>query len=113
LPFLGLIIGPYSSKNKNESLQKIFHVIKEKQPFSLNFKSLPTKKLRKGLIHELKDLYKKYQTHQDRINLKERWSGTHSREEKLQDAIDLLLQRNIRGRERHEAYSHLKEILNE
>jgi len=63
LPFLGLIIGPYSQKNRNESLCKVFHLVKEKQPFSLNYRPLPTKKLRKGLVDDIREILYKYQNH--------------------------------------------------
>ena len=38
LPFIAMIIGPYSSKNKNESLCKVFHLVNDKKPFNLNYK---------------------------------------------------------------------------
>jgi hypothetical protein len=91
LPFIGLIIGPYSQKNRNESLCKVFHIVKEKLPFSLSFRSLPSKKLRKGLIEDVKELLIKYRKHQDKIDLTEKWNGTLTREGKLMEAIDLIL----------------------
>lgn len=53
LPFIALIIGPYSVKHRSESLCKIFHLVKEKTPFSLNFKYMLTGKIRKSLITEI------------------------------------------------------------
>ena len=50
LPFIGLIIGPYSQKGRNESLLKIFHIVNERQPYSLSFKQMPSTRLRKSLI---------------------------------------------------------------
>lgn len=111
LPFLALIIGPYSQKNRNESLLKVFHLVKEKQPFSLNYRVLPAKKLRKGLVQELKDILLKYQNHQDRINLREKWGGSWTREDKLGEAIDMMLQRNYRSKDRHDIFQSLQEQL--
>ena len=103
LPFLGLIIGPYSQKNRNEALCKVFHIVKEKQPFSLSFKQVPTKKLRKGLIDDIREILMKYQKHEDKINLREKWSGQLTREGKLVEAIEMLLQKSFKGKERNEA----------
>jgi hypothetical protein len=78
----------------------VFHIVKEKHPFSLSYRSLPSKKLRKGLVEDIRDLLAKYRKHQDKIDLTEKWNGTLTREGKLMEALDLILQRNYRGRER-------------
>jgi len=52
---------------------------------------MPSRKLRKGLIPELKDLLLKYRNHQDSIDLHEKWSGVLTREEKLAEALDMIL----------------------
>ena len=63
LPFVALIIGPYSSKKKTESLCKIFHLVKDKNPYSLNFKQMPSTKLRKSFIGEILEILTKYKLH--------------------------------------------------
>ena len=82
MPFVALIIGPYSVKNKNDSLIKIFH-LKKNVPYNLAFKNVPSTKLRKAMITELKDLFTKYKINIDKINLKEKWTSNMSREAKL------------------------------
>ncbi|TNV85286.1 hypothetical protein FGO68_gene10664 [Halteria grandinella] len=123
LPFLALIIGPYSQKNRVESLLRIFHLSgsTSKQdsgkPFNLIYKNLPQAKLKKSFLNkELKNLLAGYKGHKDLINLKARWSTAagsqssqnlmlgaqeqqqqlgRSREDKLIEALELMLQRNI------------------
>ncbi|CDW86052.1 histone h2a deubiquitinase mysm1 [Stylonychia lemnae] len=107
LPFIALIIGPYSTKNKNESLCKVFHLVKEKQPFSLNFKQLPNKKMRKALINEIKDILMKYKAHQDKINLKEKWCAGYTREEKLVEAIEIILEKNLKQKDKNDVQHEL------
>lgn len=96
MPFIALIIGPYSSKGRSESLCKVFHLVREKTPYSLNFKQIPSKKLKKGLMQEIKEILVKYANHQDLINLKEMWAGQTTREEKLMETINIILEKNMR-----------------
>jgi hypothetical protein len=62
MPFIGLIIGPYTQKSKAESLMKIF-LVKDQQPYTLNYKQLPTTMLCKTLLEEIKQLFSKYKDH--------------------------------------------------
>jgi hypothetical protein len=119
LPYLAAIIGPYTQKSKTESLLKIFHLVgggpksaqsKEPplpKPFELPYKMLPCTKLRKSFFEvEIKNLIGYYRGHRDLINLKVRWGGTagstnaaaltqaKTREDKLLEAVQLILQRN-------------------
>lgn len=82
LPFLALIIGPYSQKNRVESLLNIFHLAgggitgSNPKPFNLSYKTLPCTKLKKSFLGaELKTLLASYRDHKDLINLKARWSN--------------------------------------
>ena len=84
MPFLALIIGPYSQKNKVESLLNIFHLSKggassrgdQLKPYNLSFKTLSCTKLKKSFLgNELKILMASYKGHKDLINLKGRWSN--------------------------------------
>jgi hypothetical protein len=59
MPFVALIVGPYSSKGKNESLIKIFH-LRKGTPYSLGFRQAPTTALRKEILNEIKKLFSKY-----------------------------------------------------
>lgn len=79
MPFLALIIGPYTVKNKYESLIKIFH-LKNNLPYNLGYKQVPSNKLRKDILHEMKELFKKYSSNPDSINLQDKWSTQHTRE---------------------------------
>lgn len=122
-PFLALIIGPYSQKNRVESLLRIFHLNGGNKgdlgkPYNLTYKNLPQTKLKKSFLNnELKTLLTSYKDHKDLIDLKVRWStaaGSQSssnlilkeqavstpfigrtREDKLIEALELMLQRNI------------------
>ncbi len=83
MPFLALIIGPYSQKNKTESLLKIFHIQGGNsnktlalskgdypKPYELSYKILPCNKLRKSFLGvELKGLLQHYRDHRDLIDL--------------------------------------------
>jgi hypothetical protein len=59
MPFVALIVGPYSLKGKNESILKIFH-LRKSIPYNLGYKLVPTKKLRKRLIADIKEIFTKY-----------------------------------------------------
>lgn len=59
LPFIALIVGPYTNKKKNDSLLKIFHLNKN-VPYSLNFKYTSCSRLRKNILLEIKDLFNSY-----------------------------------------------------
>lgn len=57
---------------------------------------MPTKRLRKALIIEIKEIFLKYKTHNDRINLKEKWYAGQTREDKLIDVIEIILEKNMK-----------------
>lgn len=73
MPFVALIVGPYSMKGKNDSLIKIFH-LKKNIPYSLGFKHVPCDGVRKELLLEIKKLFSTYKVSKDKIDLTERWS---------------------------------------
>eukprot|EP00347_Sterkiella_histriomuscorum_P005805 403355203 len=107
MPFVALIIGPYSTKNRNESLQKVFHLIKEKQPFSLIYKQMPSRKIRRALVLEIKELFIQYKSHKDRINLREKWSPGQTREDKLVDVIYMILEKNMKQKDKNDIQNDL------
>jgi hypothetical protein len=57
---------------------------------------MPTKKLRKALVYEVKEIFVKYKLHKDRINLREKWCYGQTREDKLVGAIEGILEKNLR-----------------
>jgi hypothetical protein len=87
MPFVALIVGPYTLKGKTESILKIFH-LKKSIPYNLGFKLVPTKKLRKKLLDDIKEIFSKYSNSQDRINLREKWSTVGSKEDKFMKCIE-------------------------
>ena len=72
MPFLGLIIGPYHDKARQESLLKIFHN-KRGNPFTLKYKQMPASKIRKAIFEEIIALFAKYKGHEDLIDLDDKW----------------------------------------
>lgn len=56
---------------------------------------MPSTKLQKSLLEEIKELFAKYFKHQDTINLKENWTASKTREDKLLDVIKSLCGKNI------------------
>jgi hypothetical protein len=87
MPFVALIVGPYSVKGKTESLLNIFH-LKKSLPYSLGYKLVPTHKLRKNMIEEVKELFVRYCKSLDKINLKEKWSTVGTKEDKLMKCLE-------------------------
>jgi len=69
---------------------------------------MPNTKLRKNLLCEIKDILAKYRSHKDKINMKDRWSGQMTREDKLMEAIDLIMERNNKQKDRNDIESELK-----
>jgi len=74
MPFVALIVGPYSVKGKNNSLIKIFH-LKRNTPYSLGYKHVPCTGIRKDILLEIKKLFGTYRDSKDKIDLTERWSS--------------------------------------
>jgi SPX domain protein involved in polyphosphate accumulation len=56
---------------------------------------MPSTKLRKSLINEIKDQFIKYKDHKDRIDMKEKWNSTGTREKKLIKALEMILDKNL------------------
>jgi hypothetical protein len=63
MPFVALIIGPYSVRNRCEALCKVFHLVRERAPFSLTIRTVPAKKLKKNLVQDIKEILEKYADH--------------------------------------------------
>jgi hypothetical protein len=93
MPFIALIVGPYSVKGKNDSLVKIFH-LKKNIPYSLAFKQVPCIGVRKELLHEMKKLFMKYKFSKDKIELAEKWTLVGSKEEKFIKCLKNTLEKN-------------------
>lgn len=93
MPFIALIMGPYSVKGKNDSLIKIFH-LKKNTPYSLAFKQVPCTGVRKELLHEMKKLFIKYKCSKDKIELSEKWTVLLTKEEKFIKCLKNALERN-------------------
>ena len=63
---------------------------------------MPSRKLRRALILEIKELFIKYKSHKDRINLREKWSSGQTREDKLIDVIDMILEKNMKQKDKND-----------
>lgn len=61
---------------------------------------MPTRKLRKALVQEIKEILCKYKTHKDRINLREKWCAGSTREDKLVDVIETILEKNQKQKDK-------------
>mmetsp|Transcript_3572 Transcript_3572/g.2600 ORF Transcript_3572/g.2600 Transcript_3572/m.2600 type:complete len:147 (-) Transcript_3572:126-566(-) len=94
MPFLALIVGPYSVKGKNDSLLKVFH-LKKKVPFALSLRQVPCTGLRRSIISEIKKLFEEFKQSPDKINLNERWTDDSSKKDKLIASVKQLLKKNI------------------
>ena len=60
---------------------------------------MPSTKLRKKLVYDIKDLFKKYKSSQDKINLKEKWCSLMDKEEKFLKCLQMILDKNSRQNE--------------
>jgi hypothetical protein len=65
-------------------------------------------RLRKKLLYDIKDIFKKYRNSQDKINLKEKWCNLADKEEKFLKCIAMILDKNSR---QQETFSLKEEIL--
>lgn len=96
MPFVALIVGPYSTKGKNESLTKIFH-LRKGTPYSLGFRQVPCRTLKKELLNEMKRLFMKYQNSSDKIDFSEKWNLMFSKEDKFIKCMRLILDKNTKA----------------
>lgn len=53
-------------------------------------------RLRKKLLYDIKDIFKKYRNSLDKINLKEKWYNSSDKEDKFLKCLQMLLDKNQR-----------------
>lgn len=61
---------------------------------------MPTKRLRRAVLVDLKEIFQKYKTHKDKINMRDKWYAGQTREDKLITVIEGIVQKNLRTRDR-------------
>jgi len=76
-PFVGLIIGPYTTASKYQAELQIFHM-NGRVPYQLKEKFMPCSSLPKSMLEELKQLFNGlWYSQNDRINIKQKWGSNN------------------------------------